>query len=454
MKKEKIELIDAFSDDEKYVTLKHKKQKKNKREKPIQNTTSDKPILIPIVLLPILVSLYIISTHSNNLITNRLAIFILVLSVGLLIIFISGIIKKIKKHEKLLQNLNRIARFSSFLLIGAYVLGISLSVNMLYMDQSPVKEWLINKAMLTTNHQYIANWFYSDKTINETIAELDKASELELDGSNIIEFDDIDFDQKIYANKYEEEILTKDPNNDIYKIVEVEGKVNGLPNQKYKGWMAVIYDPSKVKLGVSKGAGTEGYTYGQILEQIHKDNKSLVSINAGGFYDPNWRSNGGIPHGAVIKDGILLSEFRRGIDSGGLIGFNKDNKLVLKRMTSDEALKAGIRDAVDWGPYLIVNGKNQFPSKAYTWATSRSVIAQRKDGIVLLLVIDGHQSHSYGASYSDLSSLLLKYGAYNAANLDGGTSTAMYNDNHYVNIPFNGTQRTIRSLPNAWIVVE
>ena len=47
-----------------------------------------------------------------------------------------------------------------------------------------------------------------------------------------------------------------------------------------------------------------------------------------------------------------------------------------------------------------------------------------------------------------------KYGAYNAANLDGGTSTSMVKDNEYINIPFNGQKRTIRSLPNAWIVVE
>ena len=46
------------------------------------------------------------------------------------------------------------------------------------------------------------------------------------------------------------------------------------------------------------------------------------------------------------------------------------------------------------------------------------------------------------------------YGAINAANLDGGTSTALTENHQYVNNPWNGRKRTIRSLPNAWIVVK
>jgi exopolysaccharide biosynthesis protein len=45
-----------------------------------------------------------------------------------------------------------------------------------------------------------------------------------------------------------------------------------------------------------------------------------------------------------------------------------------------------------------------------------------------------------------------KYGAVNASSLDGGTSTAMYTEGHYINKPFNGYYPTFRWLPNAWIV--
>ncbi|HRV33122.1 MAG TPA: phosphodiester glycosidase family protein, partial [Anaerovoracaceae bacterium] len=42
-----------------------------------------------------------------------------------------------------------------------------------------------------------------------------------------------------------------------------------------------------------------------------------------------------------------------------------------------------------------------------------------------LLVIDGRQTNSLGASYADLIDVMLEYGAVNAANLDGGTSSSM-----------------------------
>ena len=176
-------------------------------------------------------------------------------------------------------------------------------------------------------------------------------------------------------------------------------------------------------------------------------------MNAGGFYDPFWNSNGGIPHGPVIINGVLDSDYERGLPEGGIVGFNKDNKLVLKRMTGEEAVAEGIRDAVDWGPYLIVDGVNQFQDVTwYTWTCGRTAIGQRADGVVLMLVIDGHQEHSQGASYADMAAIMQKYGAVNAANMDRGTSTSMTLDHNYINSPWNGYRPTWRWFPNAWIV--
>ena len=304
---------------------------------------------------------------------------------------------------------------------------------------------IISTAMVTKTHQWVAYTFFSEKAVSKVI---EANSYIPIDDE--VDLDEIVIDNKerdSYDNKYDEIILTREPGNEDYKYIEI--KVGG-----YKAHLVAIYDPSKVKIATSRGAGTSDSSYGQILSQIAKDNNALVAMNAGGFYDPNWSSNGGIPHGMVIKDGKLLTNFRRGIESGGMIGFDEDNRLILKRVSAEEALNMKIRDAVDWGPYLIVDGVNYFKEENYRWACARTVIGQRKDGIVLLLVIDGSQPHSKGASYSDLADIMEKYGAYNAANLDGGTSTSMVKDNEYINIPFNGQKRTIRSLPNAWIVVE
>ena len=189
---------------------------------------------------------------------------------------------------------------------------------------------------------------------------------------------------------------------------------------------------------------------------MSKDNNAVIAMNAGGFYDPNWNSSGGVPHGIVISDGKLIANNKRAVSVGGVIGFNQENKLVLAKMTAQEAMAAGLRDAVDFGPFLIVNGESSFINGNGGWGVSpRSAIAQRKDGIVLFLVIDGRQAASAGADINDLVNVLLKYGAYNAANLDGGTSSAMSYNHEIITNPRNGNFKPkTRAVPNAWIVVE
>lgn len=260
------------------------------------------------------------------------------------------------------------------------------------------------------------------------------------------------YEAPVYLNEFEKELLTKKEGNNLYKIIELNGTNNN--GRKYVGYLAVVYDPSKVILGVSSGAGETANSYGEILSVISQKYNAKLAMNAGGFYDPTWSSNGGIPHGLVISRGEVKTNFRRGTESGGIIGFTSDNKLILKNMTKEEAINMKLRDAIDWGPFLVINGKDQFKDTKNGWATARTAIGQRADGIVLLLVVDGRQERSDGVSFKDLSEIMMKYGAINAASLDGGTSTSMTENHQFVNIPHNGYKRTIRSLPNAWLVVE
>ncbi len=424
---------------------------KNKKEVSRDSLSffDNKLLLISVILLPILVLTYIISLHSYDLVNERISSFCLVGILVFSVLLVYGIVDEIKKPNNMISKMIKLA-LSSLYVVLFLIIGL-----ILYGSNSQIRNYIIDSAMKTKDHQYFATWLFSAKTIDETLMQAKEETKTELESSNKIEFEKVEYNQKIYANKYEEQILSKENEDDLYKIIKINGTTIGA-NYKYRGYLVAIYDPSKVKIATSSGAGTHDGAYGEILSIIAKKNKALIAMNAGGFYDPYWNSNGGIPHGLVIKDGKVLSEFRRGINSGGLIGFTKDNRLVLKNMSKEEALKMGIRDAMDWGPFLIVNGKNKFANvKNFTWGTSRSVIGQRKDGIVLFLVIDGgNQPGSYGASYADVAKIMANYGAYNAANLDGGTSTALVENNKYVNNPWNGYQRTIRSLPNAWIVVK
>ena len=94
------------------------------------------------------------------------------------------------------------------------------------------------------------------------------------------------------------------------------------------------------------------------------------------------------------------------------------------------------------------------------WGTNpRTVLAQRKDGVVLFLVIDGNGVNKYnwsgrgGVTMNELVEILERYGAYNAVNMDGGASTTLVINNELINHPcgYADWADNQRLLPNAWM---
>ena len=114
----------------------------------------------------------------------------------------------------------------------------------------------------------------------------------------------------------------------------------------------------------------------------------------------------------------------------------------------------GIRDAIEFGPFLIVNGKKaDIRGNGGYGIHPRSAVGQRKDGIVLFLVIDGRRVDSMGASIRDVMDIMDKYGAYNAANLDGGNSSVLVINDKIVNRPIDWYQREqTRKIATGFIV--
>lgn len=309
---------------------------------------------------------------------------------------------------------------------------------LLYGPYSGFRDWLVTTAMSTMNHHYFATTFYNDETINKvletnTIVEPDQNTNINL----------ILGEEKTFIDEYDKEILERDKDA-IYKLIEIdEGKFNG--------YLAAIYDPSKIKLVTSKYLGYQG----EYLVDMVKREKAVVAINGGGFVDTNGLGNGGTPVGTVIKDGKILNSESDSWGKG-IIGFTNDNKLYLGKISANEAVNIGIRDAVEFGPFLIVNGESAFinGNGGYGYHP-RTAIAQRQDGIVLFLIIDGRSLKSRGADLNELVEILLRYHAYNAANLDGGNSSALVIENELINHPINWDNREqTRPIPDGFIVVE
>ncbi len=324
-----------------------------------------------------------------------------------------------KKEHKILKRII----ITIFIL---FFIGASSIVMLLYGPYNGFRDWLITTAMTTMRHQWIAYLFYSEDTVNNvmasnTVEEIDE----ETNKNAIV----VGLKTDKYENEYEKAILEKDNKNDLYKIIKISGK-------GYSGYLAAIYDPSKIHTLVTAKIGTSG----QYLTTMAKNNKAVVAINGGGFDDPGYSSNAANPLGITYSKGKQITAYYYA-GAGGIIGFDKTDKLVLSsKCTEDSAEKLGIRDAVTCGPFLIVNGKASTVVGNGGWGTApRSAIGQRKDGIVLFLAIDGRMVGRQGADMDDLIKIMQNYGAVNAANLDGGTSTAMTVNYELINDPIDST---------------
>ena len=294
--------------------------------------------------------------------------------------------------------------------------------------------------MTTMSHQYLATSLYSDETIQEVLR---ANSIIEPDGStnpNLINFKKYG-KTTAYKNKYEEEILNH-KKDALYKLINIEGK-------SYKGFLVAIYDPSRISIATTKYLGKKG----QAITTVAKENKAIIAMNAGGFFDPDWNSNGALPHGTVISKGKVVSDYIDANMAGGFVGFDKKDRLVLGKFSKEEALKKGLRDAVEFGPFLIINGKSAFVKGNGGWGIApRTAIGQREDGIVLFLVINGRIPSSIGADMLDLTEIMENYGAINAANMDGGSSTELVIKNKIVNTPVAGGKNGLRDMSTFWIV--
>jgi len=279
----------------------------------------------------------------------------------------------------------------------------------------------VSTAMRTMNHQYLANVFYSQDTIDEIMS-----SNYFIKISEDVNLDDIKIntgEKTTYKNEYEKELLTRDPGNDLYKVINLKiGSSNA--------YLVAIYQPEKVKLISTKQFNIGGY--GERILTMCKRYGGVVCINGGGFSDSGMGSD--IPIGVVIEDGKLTWGNLNTV-SEELIGITKDGKLkLMSNTTAEDALNAGVTQALEFGPFLIVNGKS-LEIVGDPWGKApRVAIGQTKDGVMMFLVVDG-ENYINGASLKEVVEVLERYGAYNAANLDGGQSSSLVIDDELYNNP-------------------
>lgn len=283
------------------------------------------------------------------------------------------------------------------------------------------RNYFITSAMTTYSHQFLAYMFYT----NDEIVSVMKANK-------IVEKRVVTDLTKIKIRKREK----------LYSIEKVSGSL-------YTGYLVKVYDPTRISLITSKKIGIEG----EDALTVSRRNKAQVLINSVGFYDPDWSSNGAIAHGTIVQNGQIVSQNGISTNGGGFVGFTYDGKLFLGDINVTDLFSIGIKDAVQFGPYLIINGQESAIKGDGGWGIApRTAIGQRRDGVVLFLVINGRIPSSIGARMKDLVTIMKNNGAYNAVNMDGGSSSVLILNDKIMNKPVGGGKNGLRKLPAFWIV--
>lgn len=331
----------------------------------------------------------------------------------------------------------------SFIGITLLIIVLTLILTIYFICHGPSKsaqELFVTTILETGQLKFLANVFMSDEDIQEIVNKNSlKEMDSEVDG-NLINV----------GGSTDKELI------EIYKV----------SGNNYEGTMMVINDPSKISLATTYPWGE----YGKELDKLVTESGAIAGINGGLYYSD--ANKGGRPLGVTVSNGEI-EDMSLGATGLHLIGFDNENILRIidisnmNRSEIENLIETeGIRDAVSFQEEasdannhfvkLIINGEKRELNGMGSGANPRTAIGQREDGSVLFLVTDGRGKNGHlGATAADLIEVMSEYGAVNAANVDGGSSSTMYYNGEYLmtSVTFYYSNSSWR-LPTAFVVKE
>lgn len=334
-----------------------------------------------------------------------------------------------------------------FTIIVLLVVGLALVMNLIFNGPSTAARDTLTMSLLEPSAtKWIPGLFMSEELVDQIRNKGKDESELEE-----VNLDDIVImDASSLADADEWAAYP-----DGIRIESYSGKT-------FNAHIMLIQDPSRVYLGLSSYDGFSTSKPGKRLNVAIEDEGASAAINAGAFNDDGTANAtvGSVPAGLTIHGGVVVSNvYKDLVPESGFCGFNNENKLVVaESMTESQAMELGIRDGCEFGPVLIVNGEpNQQVYSGNSGYNPRTVIGQRADGVVIFICADGRQAGSLGATYKDMIDLLISYGAVNACNMDGGSSSVMLYRDYTTGVvsminSYSVLQSEPRRMPNFWMV--
>ena len=301
----------------------------------------------------------------------------------------------------------------------------------------------------------------------------------ELFATTILETGQLKFLANVFLSKDElQKIVDKnslqDMDDEVDKnLINTEGnkekeliEIHNVSGDGFEGTMMVVSDPSKISLATTYPWSEYGKELGVIVDEAG----AIAGVNGGIYYSSG--NKGGRPYGVTVSNGEI-QDITLGWSGLYLIGFDENNllriislegmnKSAVEKMVKEEKIRDAISfqeessDANNHFVKLIINGEKRELSGKGSGQNPRTAIGQRKDGSVLILVTDGRGKNGHlGATASDLIEIMAEYGAVNAANVDGGSSSSLYYNKKYLrtSVTFYYTNSSWR-LPTAFVVKD
>ncbi len=342
--------------------------------------------------------------------------------------------------KKFLKILGKVFAFFG-VTVGMVFVCLLLTITLIcHGPSNSAKELFATTILETGQLKFLANVFLSKDEIEGIVSK------------NSLQDMNVEIDENLIKTNI-------DKTKELIEIHEVNGN-------NFEGKMMVVNDPSKISLATTYPWGE----YGKELGVLTEDAGAIAGVNGGIYYSSG--NKGGRPLGVTVSNGEI-QDISLGLVGLYLIGFDENNLLRIisldgmNKAQVEELIKTEkIRDAVAFQEEssdknnhfvkLIINGEKRELNGMGSGANPRTAIGQRKDGSVLILVTDGRGKNGHlGATASDIIDIMAEYGAVNAANLDGGSSSSLYYNHEYLmtSVTFYYANSSWR-LPTAFVVKD
>ena len=342
-----------------------------------------------------------------------------------------------KKHIG--RSIGRILGRSLAVLLVTLAVLVCLLLGVIFLlchgGSDTARDWFVRSVKETSAIGFLADIFLTPEEVDAIVNPPMSAIEVNTDTSLV----------EIKAPEQNEQ-----PQADAWGYVDEDGDgliLVPLKGGSYTGYMLIVLDPSRVVLGCNPAMlGGRGYLVEEFVEMFD----GVAGINGGGFADPGGHGDGSIPDTLLVSGGQI---YCGGSGVGrGFVGIDSDYILHVGFTSTEDVINWNIQEGCGYGPVLVINGEMAPEDTLASGLNPRTAIGQRSDGAILMLVIEGRQPSRLGASYQDEAELMLRFGAVNACNLDGGSSSMMWYNGEYINN--SASVIGLRPIPTSFIVLK